>query len=262
MDQRVYYGKIQPQALADYLVRVYHQPDFYYPQRHTMAQKIVQGERIFVQIMHTSDWGIGGHRALGVSISPLAGGLRVEMGASDWLDVDEAGLAGMLLGALFFPPLLLFPLLQGLSNSGFAHDVWHTIDGYCMQADAGQSNRPHGPQGFYCTYCGAFNHPGAPRCHSCHAPFNFAPSQPPVSEQPATAPQESAASAASSEPAPAPAQPAAQVSAQTPYKKGDTRPMFALIRCPNCQATVAAAHFCGNCAAPLPDVAEEQNVEG
>jgi hypothetical protein len=240
MDQRVYYGNLNPHALADYLVGVYHKPTFYYAQRHTVAQKIVQGERIYVQIMRTSDWSGSGHRAIGVNISRIAGGLQVEMGASDWLDIDEAGLAGMLLGALFFPPLLLFPLIQGLSSSGFSHDVWNTIDGY-MQAGAHQGQRPHAPQGFYCTYCGAFNHPGAPRCHSCHAPFNFAPPQPPPA-QPA-------------------AEPEAPPATDAPHKSGETRPMFALMICPNCKATVVPAHFCGNCAAPLPDVSEEKKAE-
>lgn len=249
MDQRVYYGHLSPHALADYLVGVYHQPTFYYPQRHTVAQKIVQGERIVVQIMRTSDWSSSGHRAIGVHISGIAGGLRVEMGASDWLDIDEAGLAGMLLGALFFPPLLLFPLLQGLSGSGFSHDVWNTIDGYCMQVGADQGYRPHAPQGFYCTYCGAFNHPGAPRCHSCHAPFNVAPPQPPVAERPVAEPEAPAAHAE------------AQSVEEAPRKSGDTRPMFALMICPHCKATVVPAHFCGNCAAPLPDVTEGQQTE-
>lgn len=243
MDQRIYYGNITPNALADYLVSVYHQPSFYYQQRHTMAQKIVQGERIFVQIMRNSDWSGSGHRAIGVHITRIAGGISVEMGASDWMELDDGGLAGMLLGALFFPPLLLFPLLQGLTGSGFSYDVWNVIDAYCVQMSAGQSHRTHAPQGFYCTYCGAFNHPGAPRCHSCHAPFNFTPPQASPTEQPAADPS------SPNPPAPEPSSPRAS---------SETRPMFALVICPNCQATVAPAHFCGNCAAPLPDVSEEE----
>lgn len=244
MDQRTYYGNINPDALADYLVGVYHQPPFYSQQQHTRAQKIRQGERIFVQIMRSSDWSGSGHRAIGVHILGIAGGVSVEMGASDWMDVDEMGLAGMLLGALFFPPLLLFPLLQGLSGSGFSHDVWNVVDSYCMQVSGGQSHRPRAPQGFYCTYCGAFNYPGAPHCHACHAPFKFAPSQPPA------------------EPA-APAPPAQEVPAEAsaPRATSATRPMFALMICPNCKATVVPAHFCGNCAAPLPDVGSEENAD-
>ncbi|HEY3994072.1 MAG TPA: hypothetical protein VGM01_14490 [Ktedonobacteraceae bacterium] len=247
MDQRIYYGNINPNALADYLVGTFQQP-FYYQQQHTRAQKIVQGERIYVQIMRNSDWGSTGRKAISVNISRIGGGISVEMGASDWLDIDEAGLAGMLLGVLFFPPLLLIPLIQGLSGSGFSHDVWNVIDTYCMQASGGQSYRPHAPHGFYCTYCGAFNQPGWPNCHSCHASFNFAP------PQPASAPS----APVTSEPAPPAPQPQAESSSQR--AKSETRPMFALMICPNCKATVVPAHFCGNCAAPLPDVGVEERA--
>ena len=240
MEQRIYYGTINPNALADYLVGTFQQPPLYYQAHSGRAQKIMQGERIYVQIMRPSDWGRSGHRAIGVHILRIAGGVSVEMGASDWLDVDETGLAFGLLGALFFPPLLLFPLIQGLSNSGFSHEVWNVVDTYCMQFSGGQS-RPNAPQGFYCTYCGAFNHPGSSHCHSCHAPFNFAPPQASATEAPAAA--------SSSEPAPA---------AEPQAKKSDTRPMFALMICPSCKATVVPAHFCGNCAAPLPDVGTEE----
>lgn len=228
MEQRIYYGNINPNALADYLVGIYHQPPYYY-QQHTRAQKIMQGKRIFVQIMRTSDWSGGGHRALGVHILSIAGGVSIEMGASDWLDLDEAGLAGMLLGALFFPPLLLFPLIQGLSNFGFSHEVWNVIDSYCMQASGAQSRRAHTPQGFYCTYCGAFNHPAATHCHACQAPFNVAPP-----------------------PQPTPAEPA-QPTPSTPVE-----PVPEVVVCPACGASVADAKFCGNCAAPLHEEAEQQ----
>lgn len=248
MDQRIYYGNINPNALADHLVGTFQQPPFYYQSQHTRAQKIAQGERIYVQIMRNSDWGMGGHRAISVNILRIAGGISVEMGASDWLDIDEGGLAGMLLGALFFPPLLLVPLIQGLSSSGFAHDVWNVVDTYCMQVGGGQGQRPHAPQGFYCTYCGAFNHPGASHCHACHAPFNFA------SPQPAAEPSAPPAS----EPTPPVQEPQAEASASR--ATGETRPMFALMICPNCKATVVPAHFCGNCAAPLPDVSAEERA--
>lgn len=247
MDQRVYYGNINPHALADYLVGTFQQPSTYYQVQHfTRAQKIVQGERVYVQIMRNSDWS-SGHRAIGVHITGIAGGVSVEMGVSDWLNVDETGLAIGLLGALFFPPLLLFPLIQGLTGSGFSHDVWNAIDAYCVQANAGQGYRPRTPQGFYCTYCGAFNHPGSPRCHSCHAPFNVA-SAPQPSAQPT--PEASA-------PTPPAAEQPAAPEASSPRPSSETRPMFALMICPNCKATVVPAHYCGNCAAPLPDVNEE-----
>ena len=254
MDQRVYYGNINPQALADYLVGAFQQPAYYQPQQPARAQKIMQGERIYVQIMRNSDWGLSGRGAVGVHIVSIPGGVSVEMGASDWLNVDETGLALGLLGALFFPPLLLFPLLQGLTGSSFSYDVWDVVDTYCVQVSTDQ--RQQTQPGFYCTYCGAFNHPGAPRCHSCHAPFKVAPQPQPAAQSVEPQPEPTAGiptSPQSVEPQPEP-----EPEAGESHKKGDTRPMFALMICPNCKATVVPAHFCGNCAAPLPDVSEEK----
>jgi hypothetical protein len=225
MDQRIYYGNINPHALADYLVSIFHQPSPFSSQQHrTIAQKIVQGERIFVQIMRVGDWGGSGHEAIGVHILGVAGGVRVEMGSSDWLDLDETGLVGLLFGALLFPPLLLFPLIQSLTHSRLPQDIWNVIETYCVQASSGRGGRSHAPQGFYCTYCGAFNHPSAASCHSCHAPFNFAP----------------------------PPQPTAQADASAGVSTPPGQESQVLVTCPGCQASVVAARFCGNCAAPLP----------
>lgn len=235
MDQRVYYGNIDPHALADYLVSVFHQPLPFSSRQHcTRAQKIVQGERIFVQIMRTDDWGSRIHDAIGVHILRIAGGVRVEIGFSDWLDLDEGSLVGLVFGVLFFPPLLLFPLIEGLTNARFSQDIWNAIETYCMQASKGGDGRSHAPLGFYCTYCGAFNHPGAARCHSCHAPFNFAPPAQPTE------------------------QPPSEASVPTPPAQEPQAP--ALVVCPSCQATVAVARFCGNCAAPLPDESGKDKV--
>lgn len=238
MDQRVYYGNIDPQALADYLVGIFNQVP-YYSHHRTMAQKVVQGERIYVQIMHNSDWSSGGHRALGIHIERCAGGIIVNMGASDWLDLNESGLAGMLLGILFFPPLLLFPLIQGLSQSTFTQDVWAAIDAYCLQA----APRPGAaPRGFYCSYCGAFNHPQATSCHGCHAPFNFASAQPPEQAEQSSARHQTT----ENEPASQEREPESAANVEQ-----EANSSLSFVVCPNCKATVASANFCGNCAAPL-----------
>jgi hypothetical protein len=248
MDQRIYYGNINPHALADYLVGVFHQqPPFSYHQHRTMAQKVVQGERIYVQIMRSGDWVSSGHRAIGVHIQRIAGGISVGMGASDWLDMDETGLAGMLLGVLLFPPLLLFPLIQGLTSSSFVQDIWDAIETYCAQYRTQPSGRAHAPQGFYCTYCGAFNHPSASRCHACHAPFDFAPPPRPTAQ---SASKASSSTTSAQE---------FQAEENAPQAKGETRPMFKLVTCPTCKASVAPARFCGNCAAPLPEESREKN---
>ena len=218
MEQRIYRGNIDPDALANYLVGAFHQqPAFSHSYPASMAQKINQGEYVYVQIMRASDWGRSEHGAISVQILRIAGGVSVCMGQADWMDMDQSGLAGMLFGALFFPPLLLFPMLHGLMHSTFSQDVWAAIDTYCMPAPA-RPAQPRARQGFYCSYCGAFNHPTAAHCHACKAPFNAAP--PPQPEQ------------------------AQQPAANEPEQEE-------MVVCPYCETTVAAANFCGNCAAPL-----------
>lgn len=239
MEQRVYYGPIDPNTLADYLVGIFQQPTFNHAYPVSMAQKINQGERVYVQIMRSGDWIGHEHGALSVQILRIAGGVSVSMGQADWLDLDQTDLAGMFLGALLFPPLLIFPMLRGLVHSGFSQEVWAAIEAYCVPTPA-RPAQPHAHQGFYCTYCGAFNHPAASHCHACQAPFNVAPPpQPAQPEQPAP-------------PQPAPDEPA-QPTQSTPVE-----PVPEVVICPSCGASVANARFCGNCAAPLHEASGQQ----
>ncbi len=228
MEQRIYYRPIDPNTLADYLVGIFHQPTLNYTYPASMAQKINQGERVYVQIMRSGDWIGHEHGALSVQILRIAGGVSVSMGQTDGLGLDQTDLAGMFLGALLFPPLLILPMLRGLAHSGISLEVWAAIEAYCVPTPA-RPAQPHAHQGFYCTYCGAFNHPAATHCHACQAPFNVAPP-----------------------PQPAPAEPA-QPTPSTPVE-----PVPEVVVCPACGASVANAKFCGNCAAPLHEEAEQQ----
>ena len=242
MEQRLYYGPIDPDALADYLVSVFNSPSQYTPPR-SMAQKIVQGERISVQIMRSDDWGFHEHGALGLHILRIAGGVSVSMGSSDWQQLDEGSLVGMLFGALFFPPLLLFPLIHGLTSSTFPQDVWSAIENYCAQASP-RSSSGGAPRGFYCAYCGAFNHPEATRCHACHAPFNRAPSQ---AQEPSSRKVDAQPVQPVSPPPARSSAPQERTSQSTASATGD----LSLVICPHCNALVMPTNFCGNCAAPL-----------
>lgn len=227
MEQRIYYGPIEPDALADYLVRIFHQPTgFPYQRPHSMAQKIRQNELVYVQIMRGGEWSGPEQGALSLQIQRIAGGVRVSMGQADWLDLDQAGLAGMLFGALFFPPLLIFPMIHGLVRSTLAQDVWASIEAYCLPVRPRQAGTP---PGFYCSYCGSLNHPHATRCHNCAAPFAFhaQEQEPPAPDEPASQPEPESASVS--------------------YPQDEERQVI----CPRCGATVSVANFCGNCAAPL-----------
>ncbi len=216
MEQRIYQGNVDPEGLADYLVQTFNQNYNYTGWSgntlNTMAQKVGQGDHLLVQIAQARAWSGTIRTALGVSISRVPGGVSVSTGQTNWFD---AGMIGMLIGAVFFPPLVIFPLIRGIRTFTFYQDVWQAIDTYCAQAGATQTSATTA-HGVYCYNCGAINDEGAERCHICGAPLS--------------APQPGRAQTQAS-----------QQGAPTPE----------MVTCPNCHERVVASKFCGNCGAPL-----------
>jgi len=216
MEQRFYHGNIDPNSLADYLVGMFGQG---YSGR-MMAQKVGQGEHLLVQIGRMRNSGRI-RNAIGVSIARTPDGVSVSTGQSNWL--DGGMIAGGLIGAIFWPPLLLFPLARGIRNFTFYQDIWNAIDNYCMQAGAtqGQTTTAHG---VYCAHCGAVNEEGSETCAVCGS--SLYAGQPQQGYQSQQAPQ------------------------YRPPAPSATAP--STVVCPKCGHTVAAANFCSNCAASLP----------
>jgi DNA-directed RNA polymerase subunit RPC12/RpoP len=79
----------------------------------------------------------------------------------------------MLLTALFYPPLMIFPLLRGVGSFGFYQDVWQAIESYCTQAQASRADASS-LHGLYCSRCGAINDEAAQHCHICGAALQVA----------------------------------------------------------------------------------------
>ncbi|WP_376796440.1 zinc ribbon domain-containing protein [Thermogemmatispora sp.] len=169
MEQRIYHGQLSPDGLADYLVQTFGQ-DYSFlgwggTSLRTIAQQVGQGDHVLVQIAQARPWSGRLRTALGVSISRLPDGISVSVGQSNWL---EGPLTGMLWGALFFPPLLLFPLIRGIGNFSFYQDVWQAIETYCTQVQATRTSA-HRLHSLYCARCGALNDEAAEHCHLCGA---------------------------------------------------------------------------------------------
>ncbi len=230
MSQRIYFGEIDPDTLADHLVEVFNQNNYAaHPQ--TMAQRVGRGEQVLVQIMHAGSWGRNGG-ALNVNLTRIPAGITINFGQANWLDRDEATLAGMVVGALFFPPLLLLPLLAGLMDSTFDQDVWNVIEGYCAW-HAQKTGPTNPPRFFYCRHCGAHNRVDAVKCERCNGPLN----------------------ASSSETQSTPPSPEAQAPVSDLSPADRTSPLEAAgpdaVVCSACGASVAYTKFCGNCATPL-----------
>src|SRR5215213_11971736 len=145
MEQRIYQGSIQPNALAQHLLDTWDQGD-------TMAQALEGDEGIIVQVGQRS----GGffsdepHTALTLALEPVSDGLRVTLGEQQWYR-DGGGqlMVGGLIG--FFPFFFTWPLGGGRDepvDPQLTSQVWESVERYAQQAGAatGATTRlPHQP---------------------------------------------------------------------------------------------------------------------
>jgi double zinc ribbon protein len=174
MEQRMYHGNISPDALADYLVGMFNQG-----YGGTVAQKVGQGNQVLVQIGLLSHSGRRIRHSIGVSIYRTPDGVTVATGQANWF--DDPGLGGSLIGALYWPPLLLFPLARGINSYALYQDIWQAVDTWCAQAGAMQGNVTTA-HAVYCHNCGVVNNEGDQVCRMCGASL-YAP-QPPHYQPP------------------------------------------------------------------------------
>jgi len=179
MEQRTYRGNVDPQDLAQHLVATFGQGF------NTVAQQVGHGDQIMVQIGHASHSGRRVRNVIGVSISRTGDGLTVGIGQSRWIDVADSTLTPALIGAIFFPPLLIFPLLRGVRQFALYEDLWNAIDAYCTRAGATQVQTESTP-GLYCPRCGVLNHEENRFCTACGMDLQTAPAPPPPSATAAT----------------------------------------------------------------------------
>ena len=206
MEQRIYHGNISPDALADYLVGMFNQG-----YGGAVAQKVGQGNQVLVQIGLLSHSGRRIRNGIGVSIARTPDGVSVATGQANWFDDPDLG--GSLIGAMWWPPLLLFPLARGINSYALYQDIWQAVDTYCAQAGAMQGSVTTA-HAVYCHNCGVVNDEGDQVCRMCGAPLY-----------------------------------AQQQVQQTPHYQPPPPP--GQVVCPRCGQTVSAGNFCNNCAAPL-----------
>lgn len=210
MEERIYHGKLQAQALAKHLVMTFDGKD------DLAAQSVGQGDQTMVQIGRKKMWTGRIRSAIGISVSQLSDGLQVVTGQSNWFELADPAVGGMLLGSLLFPPLLLFPLMRGIRQYTLYQEIWMVIDEYCTQAQATEQQRRI-DHAIYCQNCGAANDEQAQQCHFCGMPFTR--SDDPYALSP---------------------------------EKSYYIPRPRLVQCPRCDAMVPAGKYCNNCASLLP----------
>lgn len=175
MEQRTYRGNVDPEGLADYLVSTFDQG------YNTVAQKVGQGNQFLVQVGHGRYGGRNGIRhAIGVSIVRNGDDVNVAVGQSNWLDLATPGLVGTLFASIWFPPLLIFPLLRGIRNFAIYGQIWDAVETYCTQRGATQAQTTVA-HGVTCPHCGVLNHENAQFCSTCGTPLT--PPQPAATAQ-------------------------------------------------------------------------------
>jgi ribosomal protein L40E len=191
MEQRVYQGNIDPNALAQYLLDTWEQGN-------TVAQALEGDEGIIVQVGQRSEGFFSDEpeRALTLALEPLSDGLRVTLGEQQWYR-DGGGqiMVGGLIG--FFPFFFTWPLGGGQDepvDPQLTSQVWESVERYVQQAGAATGTArqlPHqqgaatgattrlpqqpGPAtgatirlpGIHCPSCGTENAPEAERCREC-----------------------------------------------------------------------------------------------
>jgi len=227
MEQRVYNGNVSPNGLADFLVNSFNQG-----YGNTVAQKMGQGDNLFVQVGILSHSGRRIRGAIGLSIAKTQDGISITSGQSNWFDFNDPAFTGGIIAGFFFPPLWLFPLARGINNYRLYQDIWDAVDSYCLQAGA----KPAGTttaHGVYCQNCGAVNDENATECAMCGASLRPSYAGQAPQHRPST-PQYRPSGQA-------------QTQAQDATSAGP-----GMVVCPNCGATVSAGKYCSNCAAALP----------
>jgi len=165
MEQRIYRGEINPQALADALVLQFNRGDL-------MAQRIGAGDQVLVQIATRNwDWG-GPQSALTLGISRVEGGVRVMMGQQQWLGA-LADLAQTGLMALIHPLSLITridDIVRSVSGLTLPQRVWQAVEHYCESVGARPGEMVE-EETVVCAYCGVANPLNAAKCSACGAPL-------------------------------------------------------------------------------------------
>jgi ribosomal protein L40E len=177
MEQRIYRGMIDTDALAQYLLDTWDQGD-------TLAQALEGDEGIIVQIGQRT----GGffndepRNALTLALEPVADGMRVTLGEQQWYRAEGGQImVGGLIG--FLPFFFTWPLGGGRDepvDPQLAAQVWESVERYTSQSGAATGETRRLPQrpgaatgettrlpGASCPSCGTANPPGAERCREC-----------------------------------------------------------------------------------------------
>jgi hypothetical protein len=168
MQQRIFYGKLQPDDLARTLIAHFHRGNL-------RVQQIGSGESIAVQIATSNRPTSGGQTALSISLQAVEDGVAVKMGQQTWYGV-AASLGVSALTALRNPFGLLTRLddiAQDIEYLQLSDEAWKIIDSTARALGSGHELSEK-LRRLVCEYCLSANPVGAPSCDACGAPLGTA----------------------------------------------------------------------------------------
>jgi ribosomal protein L40E len=178
MEQRVYEGSLNPDALAQALIDEWDRDD-------TVAQGFGEADRLIVQIgQREVGWfSDEPHQAITLDIEAVPNGLQVTMGQQQWYkDNGVQIMAGGLIG--FLPFFFTFPIGQMFGegiDQRLPSRIWQSVDTYAARmAGAGVGDGASASAApvtgktqrlttIPCLECGVANPQGATRCSACGA---------------------------------------------------------------------------------------------
>jgi len=168
MEQRVFYGKITPNDVAQALISAFNRGNL-------RAQMMGQSDKMVVQIATRQGAASGGQTALTVQIQKVEDGVLVQVGQQAWLGV-AASLGQSAIATLLNPVNLLNRLddiAQDIENLQLNENVWQEIGKAAQTLGAGHQLSERLSR-LTCAYCGTANQVGEPNCVACGAPMGSA----------------------------------------------------------------------------------------
>jgi hypothetical protein len=168
MDEKIFYGEIQIEDIANALLAEFNQPPW-------QAQRYGNnGRRIAVQIASRPNLQRGGTTALTLHLQQLPNGIIVQMGQQAWLNL-AASVGTTILAALRNPWYLLSrldDLAQDFESLQLRDHVWQVIESVCHTAGASHQISETIKQQ-RCEYCLTPNPAEESHCLACGAPLQI-----------------------------------------------------------------------------------------
>jgi hypothetical protein len=165
MDQKNFYGNIEPIDVANRLVSEFNQGNL-------KTQILGKKNNISIQISTTRMSRSGGPTALSINIRQVPDGVMIQLGEQEWLGT-AASMGQSALATLLNPANLLWRLddiAQDISNLQLTDRVWKAVENAIKQTGA-STMLSEKLSRLTCEYCLSANEVGSANCIACGAPL-------------------------------------------------------------------------------------------